>query len=427
MNLVKTENKKQKELFDYGVAFASAILIITGTFSPIFSIAAFLLNIIYAYFSSPEKIFYQLFFLLAFANVFKLSPTSTSLFTYLELFVIAKIIFFEKKIKRNFFVAWLILFIYILIGSQSDFTIVIKQALIPLIIYCFCNVARPDLKKIAYFTLMGLFISGIIALNVELFPSISNYIRFEKVYDANLDDIYRFSGLYSDPNYYSLMLLISTSCMLLISLYTKNVKFKIKLILCMVIVAFLGAKTVSKSFILMFGIVFVLYVILLFKNKKYILGIVASLLVVTIVVLILYNKIPIFENVIARLKEGTDITTGRADIWKQYISFFKDDSIKILFGNGLGQGYLNGNAAHNTYIDFLYYYGIFGSIVFVTNCLMAIPKITNIKIDNFYLIFVVTIMLYFLSAIMYFDFAFTLAISLYLLTLDLNNKFNYDK
>ena len=60
------------------------------------------------------------------------------------------------------------------------------------------------------------------------------------------------------------------------------------------------------------------------------------------------------------------LTTGRYEIWKQYLKDWKSSKTTLLFGYGLGSSdILNENEAHNGYIQMLYEYGIFGALIIV--------------------------------------------------------------
>ena len=75
--------------------------------------------------------------------------------------------------------------------------------------------------------------------------------------------------------------------------------------------------------------------------------------------LLLSGKIEIFNNVLMRLDDASDVnslTTGRSNIWISYCEFFLDHPVSTLFGCGFGAQLWQSHAAHNTYIDMIYFW-----------------------------------------------------------------------
>lgn len=431
MNYVKRENinliGRDSLLLNVLVALFSMAFIVLGVTSSVFTALAFGLAALYILYALPENTFYLLFLLIPFANIFKFSPGSTSLFTYLQLLMVVKILLTAKRINVKFILIWCIFFVYVTIGSQGNFTVLIKQAVIPLIIYCFVCFCNINLKTLSYFFLVGTLVSSVVAWNMKYIPNLSNYVVYDKVYGTNLVDTYRFSGLYSDPNYYSLILILTMICLLLLFVYKK---MNYEAFLFVGIFTFFGAQTGSKSFLLMFAVTFGLYVLLLFINKRYLLGSFFTLAFIVMGVLILSGAIDMFATTIARLESGSstsDLTTGRTDTWRVYMDYFDQNFTSLLFGSGVGSGLVGKYAAHNTYIDFLYYYGIFGTILFVITCVSAFccKNKFRIKFSNCFPVFCIGTMFAFLSGLMHFDFAFILALLFFLIRFDFKKDF-YD-
>ena len=86
-----------------------------------------------------------------------------------------------------------------------------------------------------------------------------------KAYEIS-SDVLRFTGLYSDPNYLSLVLIIS--CISLLIMVKTKMLEKRYLILCAFLVYF-GLFTISKSFYIMLVIVSVFYLTLSIKRRQY--------------------------------------------------------------------------------------------------------------------------------------------------------------
>ena len=68
-------------------------------------------------------------------------------------------------------------------------------------------------------------------------------------------------------------------------------------------------------------------------------------------------------------------------IWKDYLAYFVTHPIHLIIGNGIGSEPLHG-PAHNTLIDFLYYYGLIGTILFFRIIVRSVPRHQPITIMN---------------------------------------------
>jgi len=337
---------------------------------------------------------------------------------------VAKLIFNRKNLDAIFLIFWMIFSAFLLLGSQGNYTVFIKQAMILPLIYLFFSEKRIDVKSFVLNYANGLLLSSIIALFKDVIPNMSNYILDERAYELETS-VERFIGLYSDPNYYSLALILALSAIFVLYAYKR---IGVSAYIYYGLIAFFGSQTVSKSFFLMFLFLSVVFVFILIKNNKIKTSIVFFLLLCFGAYLVFSGKIPIFENVLERFAaaKGDDITTGRSGIWTKYSEFLFEKPWRIVFGSGIGTGYL-GAAAHNTYIDFLYYYGILGTVLFLSTLFIALTHCGSNKknIANYLPLVCMLICFAFLSNLMYYDFVYTLIFVLFLLFSDLEqNKIN---
>ena len=183
-----------------------------------------------------------------------------------------------------------------------------------------------------------------------------------------------------------------------------------------------GAETGSKSYLLMLCGILGLFTICLFATKRYILGVLACAAVAFFCIAIFAGKIELFNNILIRL-QSDNLTTGRADTWDTYIKYIDANWPRWLVGCGVGAGYVNQIAPHNTYLDFLYYYGIVGTLFWFALCINAVGKkqIPNIYIGSLSLICLL-VMIVFLSSMIFFDFAFTIIFVVYALRTDFQKR-----
>lgn len=307
-------------------------------------------------------------------------------------------------IDKKFLFSWILWVAYVFAGSAGGYSNAIKQCIIPCVIYGYFATGKPNLKSFIFYYFAGLVTSSIVALFIEQIPNMSLYVSYDMAYE--LDDVVRFSGLYTDPNYYSLAIMLVWSSLIVLYLYGK---IKNEIFLFTVILIFFGIQTVSKSFLLMLAVICLGFVLFLFQKKKYKIAIVLSVGIIIACVLVFSGQIHIFDNVLERLFSGNDLTTGRTEIWGDFFEVFYENPLYVLVGAGSGAGYVNGHPAHNTYIDFFYYYGLCGTFLFGVTCFYASANERFSKSISSYLPGIAMIFMFgFLSCLIYYDFSFTL-------------------
>ena len=111
----------------FSIWFISLVCIALGVVTtPYLSVVSFLLFFAALLFLQTEEIFALLFGLLPFANIFKLSTTSISLFTICEIGAVIYLLL-KKRLKASQFMLLIALIAYLIISSPSNlnlFTVV---------------------------------------------------------------------------------------------------------------------------------------------------------------------------------------------------------------------------------------------------------------------------------------------------------------
>ena len=137
-------------------------------------------------------------------------------------------------------------------------------------------------------------------------------------------------------------------------------------IIGIVFAAFVGFLTVSKTFILVFAGMYVLYLIwhILKSNGKTLTPI--FVLAVSIVAFIVLPQTTIVKNVLDRFSSG-DLTTGRIDVANEYLGFMFKDFSRVILGMGLQNitiksGFVH--VPHNAILEIFVCFGISGMIMF---------------------------------------------------------------
>lgn len=409
------------------------VMIIAGLYTRMASLAAFVL-VALAFFCLPlENIIGQLLYLLPFATVFKLDPSSTSLMTYLELYVALLLVLRHPRFRLRELNVFLLLFASVLIGSVYADNLapllIIKLFASLLLFLCF---KRSDHRKELpnYLTLMalGLLVSSAVAYAWRGSAILQRYIDFTRIVKLTADGYVttrtvRFSGLGSDPNYYAVNLCIAIIGLLMLINY-KRIQHRTAAYGLVVGLVVFGLLTVSKSFLLMLVLILLYAMASGIRQRRYGLTILVVAAGAVLILLALSGRSEALNLMLMRLtQQGTnqDLTTGRTEIWERYFTYLGEHPFGLVFGSGLGSAVI-GFSAHNTYIEMLASLGVVGSGLFLVllGCLMsetagdegqtaALRRRTGHRsLGNYSLLLVLLVMYFFLSMLTWIDLPFQL-------------------
>ena len=425
MNLVSnnkiTLSLKKELLFPIIVCIA----IIAGTFNSLFSYFAFALSIIAIVALNEEDAIGFMMLIMPFANIFKPSPGAQSFFTYLILFYL--LFFFAKRnqISKTFLIALGLLIMYLIFQMYISQNILrtIKFVANILLIYLAVSVSHEhNVAKMCLLYVSGVISTSLIAA-LNIIPNLHNYIGSQDM-TLQEEQIARFIGMYGDPNYYSVNLIIAL-CLIIILNHKKYLSTIPALCLGGLSVVFVG-MTLSKSSFLMLVLPLALLMYSKLKKRNYFVFFGVLILCILAIELLFSGKITIFNNVLSRITSSSDInslTTGRSNLWMAYCEFIWDNPKALLLGEGFGAGLVIGHAAHNTYIDLIYYLGIAGTIL-VLLVFGAITKnsknILKANLLNYSVWICIGLMYFFLSELFYFDWAFHIIIAICIFKTDMN-------
>lgn len=408
-----TNNVKRAPFKSLWAALIVIIAIIAGTFSSIFSYAALLLSLMAILTLSEEDAVCFLTFIMSFANIFKSSPEAQSFFTYLLLFYVLWALFKRGRMDTNFLLSLTFLVAFLAAQSLISFHAfrLIKFLANILFIYIAINTSMQGGNKKLYLSyVLGTALSSLTAaLNI-----IPNQIKYIGSKDLGIlyDDLVRFSGLYGDPNYYSVNLIISL-CLIVVLHHKKQLGATAALLLSALMVGF-AVMTVSKSAFLMLLLPLLMLLYSKIKSRKYFAFAVLLIIGAGLAISILAGKIELLDPLLSRFEAG-NLTTGRADLWKNYADYFQKNPLNFIFGVGFGGALVGVKAAHNTYIDILYYLGLVGTIPLIAVFVAITNKQKSIgrrNLLNYGVILCIMFMYFFLSELFYFDWAFHIMIAI---------------
>ena len=421
--MIENTSRKQNNSIDVPFILLTAVtcvLVLFGSHSSIFSLIAFLISILVI---CKYEITYTLAFmmvLMPFAGMFKFSPTGTSFFTYLELLFVL-LSFFRRGFKLYGSEASISLFALFLISTQLIFTgsVLVTNTIkiishLLLIVYV-TRVEIEDTTPVYFGYILGFIAASLCSRITSSFFNLSLYTELKTQRIGN-DVVTRFSGFYGDPNYYGVNLIICL-CLLLILYRKKKISLIPTAIIASVLIVFAG-MTASKSVYLVLIIPFVIFVITLFQDRKFLPAVCFTILGVFAVILVFRGGI--FDSVTNRIiNAGNDLnelTTGRYVIWINYLDHIKSSflSARFLLGNSIANILLDNRAAHNTYIDMLYQLGVFGTIWILSIIIIAFKRgkksIHRVQL-NYSVLIVIAILYFALSELQYYDMPYHLILA----------------
>lgn len=167
-----------------------------------------------------------------------------------------------------------------------------------------------------------------------------------------------------NSNGIALLAMVAAAAILL--MFNKRYLSLLWSIIGIIFAVFVGFLTVSKTFILVFAGMYLLYLIwyILKSNGKNITPI--FVLAVSIVAFIVLPQTTIVKNVLDRFSSG-DLTTGRIDVANEYLDFMFKDFSRVILGMGLQNitiksGFVH--VPHNAILEIFVCFGIVGIIMF---------------------------------------------------------------
>lgn len=336
-----------------------------------FALIAFGLNLLFLLFVTDEILIAELFFVLPFASAYKFAPGSTSFVTMLEIAAVL-ILFYRKRTVRvnNFLILVLIWILYFMLSEVFSRSFhaaeLIKHTAGMLIIYYVIENRDLTVEKIIIALCQGLLISSLIALFADYIPHFYAYIR-QVGYNPEITN--RFTGLNGDPNYYSLTLILC-----LLGALTIRLNHPAFFWIMLASTGLFGFKTYSKSFFLIFLIVLLIILAELRKEKQKRSLTLFLALIAVFTALSFIGKLSNVTGVVFRLNEAenfSQLTTGRSDLWLNYLRVIFSDPLRTLIGGSLSSGLIDGKGVHSFYLEMIYYFGLIGSTLFFCTILCA--------------------------------------------------------
>lgn len=393
-------NKENKEIFGFSrTMFLQCIVVFLGICGGLWInkyiyILTALFTILMCFTKDINNIYYNLLFSISFTVIYKLNPSSTSLFAYIM--IAAGVILIARRGNFNTaqFLPMCLFSVYLIVGMGSKYTTAFKMIMGIILFYLFVRTIEvDDFKNHIMAFVLGVIGSSAVGTFRDSLPQLSAYFKSEYTLYNGADLTYRFTGLNYDPNFYSMSVVFAiVLCIILLMNKTGNRALMWTLLVSLLV---FGFQSYSKMFLLAVMIVGIISIIYMMKSPKMILAALAALLTLGMGVVTWLKEIGYMDIMYNRIFEG-DITTGRLDILKSYYEYLANSPFAFIFGKGIGADYLSVGGAHNTYIESVYCVGILGSIIFLYMMISIFKckKYNNKKRSlNYMLLFVFLVMI----------------------------------
>lgn len=360
----------------------------------------FILMAVCSLFFDSNKIIVLGSFSLTFDQTFHIPHVLTPLAIGLLVRILKLLIVDKQKLKKEMIVPIVILGYFIVIffcaGYQGDFLSIFNSTLIvSIMVMLFYLRKEIDFNFIVKGYLFSFLASILTSL---LFFIIPNDVPLVHIDD---EGIHRFMALMNHEVTLAIWVVVLLACNIT-RYFKRNIGF-VPFLFEDALLIVVGIATKSKTFLILFVIMLCLYIVKVFINNKKSGFIQTAVVLVGVIVLCaIFNKkvIEIFTRFTAYCK-GSDlldvISTGRLSIWRRSIKIWINDVRSILFGLGASYVYPNWPHPHNSYLDFLFRYGVIGLIPLIVGLVYVFKKISKkpvYKIENFIPLLVVLMMMF---------------------------------
>lgn len=427
------ENVNNRRVYQWAGALGIVALVVLGTHSAIFALAALGIAAIQIVFGEEDFSWELILILFSFANIFKLAPNSTSLFTYLIL--LFDLVLFIKHGTLPplwiFFAIYTVAVPFIAMEASCFKLIRWIKLLCSLLMmfYFFERDTKGNADELFLYFIVGVILASLTYHMDSGFFRVSQYTFDIGVFYVGMSDaerdLVRFAGLYSDPNYYSVNVIISM-CLTVILFHREKIKLPVFALLMAVLFYFIK-ETLSKSALLMSAVPLLLFLYSNRLKQRRTLQM-ASVVIfsVALIYLLATGGGEMFSTVFSRMSAAKGdinaLTTGRFNIWVNNIEYFMEHPWRFLFGKGINSPLINGAGHHNVYLEMIWHVGLIGMIIIfemLKQVLQTVPRRRQRNLMNYSVLFCAVIMYFFLSVLFYFDPPYHLMIAFTVMNMDL--------
>ncbi len=322
-----------------------------------------------------------LFFLLPFSSILKYTPDGISVFTVLFFVVIAKMMLARKKVDSRILLCVMALLAYlILFSGLSRWAAIVTMCAGILFLYYLRMDEFSATHTVSAFS-VGIILSSLLGMLKSYLPIVHAFVRDNRLQVGDGEYTYRFSGLQGNANYYTMDIVIALAAIIVL-MYMGNSRKT--LTACFIVLSVFGFMSVSKSFLITWILLVICWLFVSAKSGK---GGIKGFVFVGVICLAAiyffaydYVNLYIFRFTSDGSESLSDMTTGRLDIWAEYIREILSDLKILFFGNGINTLGSIEKGIHNTYIEFIFYLGITGTALVLWGIKLGVGRIITKKI-----------------------------------------------
>lgn len=326
--------------------------------------------------SNPAHCAAFLFFLWPMATIIKPYVGGMSYYTLLLFLTVVKMVIAHRKIDVRL-LALVALFVAYYLASRGTSGITTMVAMVAGVLFlCYLRQENISLKTLIFTFAAGICMASCLALLRQNLPVIYGFIRQSIMKTGHMEYANRFAGLTGNPNYFTMDVIMVQAA--LVVLMHREKKQTIYLI-CFGILTVLGFMSISQSYLLAWILLVFLWFLL--SLKKGIGGLARFLFIGALMLAVLavfaFDSIELYAFRIMRNINGSaaDITTGRTDLWKDYVEVLLND-VRLLFLGGGDRAAENlRKGSHNTYLEYLFLFGLVGTTIWLSAIKIAVGKI----------------------------------------------------
>lgn len=323
------------------------------------------------------------FFVLPFSQIFNAGGSSFLIF--LKLAIIIRYFHRTHTIKKKIFVNIGVFILYSIFGMMINGTAsdgyirVINLVLWFATIYIMSTFSCRDTFFYAgtHF-LFGIILSCIVALFADYIPGLNSMLSSATINSS----ISRFSGLWNDPNTFSVFMGVGLAIIFLY--YSKRLVNLVTFYILAGVLSILALLSLSKMCLF---IVILIWIGMLLSNKR--ISIVQKILIIFGFVGLGFCVNAFIPDIVstylwrfsldsANSYSLDSLTTHRSEMWDLYIVDLNTHPVSWIVGNGIGCALPNGRAAHQSVLQVIYNSGIIGVIILIKTILAVCEPMKNI-------------------------------------------------
>ncbi len=302
-----------------------------------------------------------LLFFLPWSTLLKLTPDSKSFYT-IALILVCVIQFIRSKLSVNSLCLLSAILIFALSitsklmdGSGLSFSYLMFLVMLVL----FPNLCREksEFSTLTLFFSTGIFLAALAAKNFAALPLIGRYITIHSG-----EGVLRYSGFYGDANFYSAHISAAIAALSLMILKEKHRLHRFFCGAMIFALLYCGSLAASKAFFLTICLLFLMWFPLVMRKKSWRFRIIALLLLlISGMSILVFGWLDTLFFRLQNISNLSSLTTGRTELWMDYLRSLITEPKVFLLGVGLSGGKLHGVSSHNTILQALYQLGLLGS------------------------------------------------------------------